>query len=295
MLSKLEYLIALAAERNFGRAAARCGVAQPSFSAGIRALEEEFGVPLVVRSSRFQGFTPEGQMVLDWARRITGDVSALRAAVRTAGRGLTGRLRIATIPTALATLVDLTVPYSERHPGVRFALTSCNSADILTRLQNNEIDAGVTYLDNEPLGRARSIPLFMERYALLTAPTGPLAGKAAVSWAELAGQPLCLLTPDMQNRRIIDRLLAATGTATPPAMESNSIVVLATHVRTGRWVSVMAESLAAMFSGQNSGLQAIPVTPAETHQVGLILPDRDPLSPLTEALIETLGNRVTSR
>ena len=88
MLGKLEYLIALSAEKNFGRAAERCAVAQPSFSAGIRALEEALGVPLVIRSSRFQCFTPEGEVVLDWARRITGDV--LRG--RRDGNALMGRL-----------------------------------------------------------------------------------------------------------------------------------------------------------------------------------------------------------
>src|ERR1700691_4430024 len=126
MLSKFEYLIALAAERNFGRAAERCGVAQPSFSAGIRALEDMLGVPLVLRSSRFQGFTPEGEIVLEWARRITGDV------------------------------------YAMRDNAVRVNLQSCPSSEVLTRLHNLDIDAGITYLDNEPIGRARCIPLYEE-------------------------------------------------------------------------------------------------------------------------------------
>src|SRR5271156_6212800 len=127
MLGKFEYLIALAAEKNFGRAAGRCGVAQPSFSAGIRALEEMLGVPLVLRSSRFQGFTAEGEMVLDWARRITGDVHAMRDDVSRLRHGLTGLLRIAAIPTALATLPELTTPFRSRHPNVRFSLLSCAS------------------------------------------------------------------------------------------------------------------------------------------------------------------------
>jgi DNA-binding transcriptional LysR family regulator len=285
MLGKLEYLIALAAERNFGRAAERCGVAQPSFSAGIRALEEILGVPLVLRSSRFQGFTPEGEIVLDWARRITGDVYAMRDNVNQLRQGMTGLLRIAAIPTALATLTELTTPFRERHPAVRFNLQSCTSSEVLARLQNLDIDAGVTYLDNEPIGRARCIPLYEERYRLLTSDSAPLGDRAQVTWAEVGKIPLCLLTPDMQNRRIIDQLLRKSGSVPEPTLESNSVVVLVSHVQTGRWACVMPEKLAEVF-GLTTRLRAIPIVePEEVRKVGLVLPDRDPLSPLTEALV----------
>jgi len=285
MLGKFEYLIALAAEKNFGRAAERCGVAQPSFSAGIRALEEILGVPLVLRSSRFQGFTPEGEVVLEWARRINGDVHAMRDHVRKLQQGLTGLLRIAAIPTALGTLTKLTMPFQQRHPEVRFSLMSCTSAEVLERLNNHEIDAGLTYLDNEPIGRARNIPLYDERYRLLTSPGAPLGDRAQVTWAEVGRIPLCLLSPDMQNRRIIDRLLRNSGVVMQPALESNSIVVLVSHVQTGRWACVMPERLVEVF-GLSQTLRAIPIVePEEIHRVGLVFSERDPLSPLAAALI----------
>ena len=141
ILNKLEYLLALAREKNFGRAAEACGVTQPSFSAAIRALEEKMGLPLVVRSSRFQGFTPEGERVLEWARRISGDFHAMRDDVNSLRRGLTGLLRIAAIPTALAAISELTTPYRARHPLVRFSVLSCTSAEVLHRLHNQEIEA----------------------------------------------------------------------------------------------------------------------------------------------------------
>ena len=79
MIDKLEFLLALAREQHFGRAAEACGVTQPTLSAGMKQLEEQMGVLLVNRGSRFQGFTPEGERVLDWARRIVGDTRAMRA------------------------------------------------------------------------------------------------------------------------------------------------------------------------------------------------------------------------
>ncbi len=285
MLGKLEYLIALAREKNFGRAAEACGVTQPSFSAGIRALEDLMGMPLVNRSSRFQGFTPEGEAMLEWARRITGDVYAMRDDVTRLKRGLSGLLRIAAVPTALAVVAELTTPYRAQHPNVRFSVLSCTSSEVLERLHNLEIDAGLTYLDNEPVGKTRVIPLYEERYRLLTSATAPLGDRESVTWAEVGKIPLCLLTPDMQNRRIIDRLLRNAGVVAEPTLESNSIVVLVSHVQTGRWASVMPEKLAEIF-GLTTRLRAIPIiNPQEVHRVGLVVADLDPLSPLTEALI----------
>ena len=82
MIDKLEFLIALAREQHFGRAAEACGVTQPTLSAGIKQLEDALGVLLVNRGSRFQGFTPEGERVLEWARRIVGDARAMRQEIR---------------------------------------------------------------------------------------------------------------------------------------------------------------------------------------------------------------------
>ena len=153
MIDKLDFILALAREKHFGRAAEACGVTQPTLSAGVKQLEEQMGVLLVNRGSRFQGFTPEGQRVLDWARRIVGDTRAMREEINALRHGLSGRLRIAAIPTALAMVAALTTPYRERHPNVQFTIYSRTSIEILELLDNLEIDAGITYLDNEPLGR----------------------------------------------------------------------------------------------------------------------------------------------
>ena len=213
MIDKLEFILALAREQHFGRAAETCGVTQPTLSAGVKQLEEQMGVLLVNRGSRFQGFTPEGERVLDWARRIVGDSRSMREEINALRHGLSGRLRIAAIPTALAMVAALTTPYREKHPNVTFTIWSRTSIEILELLENLEIDAGITYLENEPLGRVSSIPLYHERYRLITSADAPLGNRASVTWSEVAEVPLCLLTPDMQNRRIIDRQIKEIGRA----------------------------------------------------------------------------------
>src|SRR6202789_2952952 len=267
MIDRLEFIIALARESHFGRAAETCRVSQPTLSAGIKYLEDMFGVLLVQRGSRFRGFTTEGERVLEWARRIVGDARAMRQDVDALKRGLVGHLRIAAIPTMLGMSAMLTTPYRAKHPEVRFTILSRTSIQILSMIENLEVDAGLTYLDNEPLGRVKSLTLYQEEYRLLTSGSAPLGDRDQVTWAEVAKIPLCLLTPDMQNRRIIDQLLRKNGVAVEPTLESNSIVVLISHVQTGRWACVMPEKLADVF-GLPTRLRAIPINdPEEIHRV----------------------------
>ena len=285
MIDKLEFILALAREKHFGRAAEVCGVTQPTLSAGVKQIEENFGVLLVNRGSRFQSFTPEGERVLDWARRIVGDARAMREEVHALKHGLSGRLRIAAIPTTLAMVEKLTTPYRARHPNVQFTIYSRNSLEILDLLENLEIDAGITYVENEPLGRVGTVPLYHERYRLLTSSDAPLGNRDSVTWAEVAQVPLCLLTPDMQNRRIIDRLLKSAGSEARPTLESDSMILLYSHVRTGRWASVMPAKIADTL-GLTDTIRAIPITNPEAVQtIGLVVPSREPMTPITAALV----------
>jgi len=285
VIDKLEFLLALAREQHFGRAAEACGVTQPTLSDGVKQLEDSFGVLLVNRGSRFQDFTPEGERVLDWARRIVGDSRAMREEVHALKHGLTGRLRIAAIPMALAMIETLTTLFHERHPEVQFTVLTHTAQEILRLLENLEIDAGVTYLDIEPIGRVTGVPLYRERYRLLTSTDAPFGDRDKVTWAEVAQVPLCLLTPNTQTRRIIEGLLRDAGGDPKVTLESDSMIVLYSHVRTGRWASVMPARLAATL-GLTDVLRAIPIVePEASHTIGLVVPLRQPMKPLTAALV----------
>ncbi len=285
MIDKLDFLLALAREQHFGHAAETCGVTQQTLSAGVKQLENRFGVQLVLRGSRFQGFTPEGERVLEWGRRIVADSRAMHEDVAGLRRGLTGHLRIAAIPTALPMVASLTTPYREKHPDVRLTVESTTSADIFSLIENLEADAGLTYLDNEPLGRVISVPLYRERYRLLTAEGGAFDDRASVTWAEIGRLPLCLLTPNMQNRRIIDQQIREAGGEPSASLESNSMIVLMTHVRTLKWASVMPAILADAL-GPMVGVRAVPiVAPELEHTIGLVAPRREPSTPMITALV----------
>ncbi|MGR3803144.1 LysR family transcriptional regulator [Marinibacterium profundimaris] len=284
MIDKLEMFLALAQEEHFGRAAESLGLAQPTLSAGIKQLEAQLGVQLVWRGSRFRGLTPEGQRVLVWSRQIVGDARTMRDEMRAVRNGLSGTVRLAVIPTSLAVASQLTADFCRDNPNVNVTLTSRTSAEILAMIENLEADAGITYLDNEPLGRLTAVPLYMERYALVCGPDAPLADRDEVGWDEVDPGNLCLLTPDMQNRRIINQNCHAVGIDANPRIESNSTVALMAHVDNG-WSTILPLNL-ARFLARGRDLRTIPIRQArQGYSVGLIAPYREPHTPILEALL----------
>jgi DNA-binding transcriptional LysR family regulator len=127
-------------------------------------------------------------------------------------------------------------------------------------------------------------PLCIEEYLFLTPATGPLAGRAQVTWREAAEAPLCLLTPDMQNRRIIDGVFRSVGAKPAPAVETNSIFNLVSHVSAGQWSAIVPRQLLRFF-GVPTGTRAIElVEPTARRTIGLVMSDREPPSPLARNL-----------
>ena len=286
MLDKFEFLIALARERHFRRAAERCGVTQPTLSAGIRALEETLGAPLVNRGSRYMGLTPEGERVLEWARRMTGDANAMRQEVEALKRSVSGLVRLACIPTALPIVARLSALVSERHPGISFSILSSSTPAMLGLLEDYQIDAGITYLDVRDWPGMAMTPIYREQYRFVTANPEVFPGRESVGWSEVLGTPLCLLTPDMQNRRIVNQMLGLEPGKPPPGpfTETNSSQVIATLVSSGQWSSILPPVLIDAVS-LSPAVRRIPLTdPESTHSVGLVVVDRDPVTPLVRAL-----------
>lgn len=289
LLRQLEYLSALAREGHFGRAAEACHVSQPALSAAIRKLEVELDVQIVQRGQRFEGFTPEGKQVLLWAHRILAEQDALRHELASMRGGLSGVLRIGAIPTAQTIASMLTTPMFEDHPRVRVSIESLSSREIVHRLAEFDLDVGLTYVDGEPLGTVRVVPLYRERFLLLTPADGPFGERDSVAWGELVDTPLCLLSSVMQNRRVLDRNFAEAGVTVTPSVEADTVSGIYGHVATGRWSSVIAHAWLHLF-GVPDGLKVVPLDrPHATNQVGLVLADRDPEPMLARALLDAIS------
>lgn len=283
---KYLYLIALAREKHFGRAASACHVSPSTLSAAIRDIEIELGVPVVERGQQFAGLTPEGQCVVDCAVTMAASVESMKQELAQQRHGLSGRLRLGVIPTALTVVASLTAAYFRRYPLVRIEVMSLSTNDILDRLQSFEIDAGIVYVESiKAMRQVMSIPLWREDHVLLTPAGGPFDGRDKVTWVEALKVPLCLLTPDMQNRKTIDSVLAELGCQAEPLLETNSIVSMLAHVSAGAWSAILPRSVVDVI-GSPTGALVLPLTePSVTWATGLVVQQREPRSPLVEALI----------
>jgi DNA-binding transcriptional LysR family regulator len=284
VLRQLEYLVALAREKHFGRAAMACNVSQPTLSAAIRQLEADLGAPIVERGRTFHGLTPQGRAVLDRAHRILAEAEALRDALGEMDKGLSGQLRLGAIPTALPFISHITGPFYARFPNVSLTVLSLTSQEIQRGIDEFELDVGLTYLDNEPLANVIAKPVYAEEYVFLTPIGGPYASRKTISWREAAEAPLCLLTPDMQNRRIVDGIFRSVGAQPKPSVETNSIFNLCSHASSGLWSSIVPRQLLQFF-GTPRGTKPIElVQPQARRTIGMIMSDRMPPSPLARNL-----------
>ena len=282
---KYLYLIALAKEKHFGRAAASCHVSTSTLSAAIRDLETELGIAVVERGQHFTALTPEGQRVLDYAQRMAAQSEALRQDLARLQGGLSGQLRLGVIPTALTRVAELTASFARRHPQTTMLVRSLATHEILQALRSFELDAGIVYSESGGDPDLAFQPLWEEGHVLITA-SDRFAGRTAIGWSEAAELPLCLLTPDMQNRKIIDKVFAELGHPVSPRIETNSIVSILANTVAGPCSSIVPRAVLETI-GTPAGLIVLDLKePAVAWATGLITPAREPQSPMAAALRE---------
>lgn len=293
MLSrKQSYLLALAKERHYGRAAAACGVSQPGLSAGIHQLEIELGVPIVKRSGqRFTGFTAAGEVVLKWARKAADDGALLQEELRDLLGRSSGMLRIGVLNSASALVSYFTIPFEEKYPEVNLTIIAQNAVELQQSLDDFVVDVALTYVDQVPKKYLHVQRLYTEEYELLARKDSRFTGKKSVSWDAIRGLPLCTLSPEM---RVLDE--EESGNITEAQRKTRHIVantvwVVIGHVRTGKWFSVLPRAVHAMIADAMAAgddeLEAIPLVRRNpAPEVGIVVPYRDRPNVLVEAFFQ---------
>ena len=284
-LQNLRFFVAVAETRHFGAAAAKCGVSQPTLSAGLRALERELGKRLVERDRRFGGLTEHGLAILPWAEQVLGTVRGLRQAAEASAVAVLGEFRLAAIPAALPLVGRFGTALLRQNPGLTLAVQSSTSREIERGLATNAIDAGITYLDHEVIANTLAIRMHDEQYMVAVRKDGPFGGRESMSWAEVARQRLCILHQGMQFRRILDGQFAERGLSLRTVAVADSYVSLLALVRSGDFVSVLPSLYARMMGGVEWCAFLPFDDPAPTRRVGLVLINRDPLGPLAAAAL----------
>lgn len=287
LLTSMRYLVALNEHRHFARAAQACHITQPALSNALKALEDELGVVIVRRGRIFGGLTPEGEQVLATALSMLKAEEALRQDLSAGAGQLKGKLRMAAVPTAIPMLTRFAALLRELHPGITPMVLSLSSLDIETGLEDLSLDLALGYSDRLIARQSARIsvwPQYKEHYFLLS-PADEKSSQKAVKWAQAARLPLCLLTPDMHNRLIVDQSFKAAGFEVSAAMETNSVLSLMLAVTEGGLHSVLPGALVATLP-ESTKLSVRPlICPKVQTAIAFLLPQQEQATRAQQAAV----------
>ncbi|HUH71433.1 MAG TPA: LysR family transcriptional regulator [Mycobacterium sp.] len=285
LFRQLEYFVAVAQERHFARAAEKCYVSQPALSAAIAKLERELNVTLINRGRTFESLTPEGERLVVWAKRILAEHDAFKAEVHAVRSGITGTLRLGTVPTASTTASLVLSAFCSAHPLAKVQIHSRLAAtELYRRLREFELDAAIVHAAPEDAHDTNLVPLYEEHYVLLS-PTDMLpSGASTLTWPEAAQLPLALLTADMRDRQIIDEAFAAHAVTVTPQVETDSVASLFAQVATGNWACIVPHTW-LWTSPLRAEVRAVEMAdPALKAKIALATNSAGPGSPIARAL-----------
>ncbi|MHC8599052.1 LysR family transcriptional regulator [Arenicellales bacterium IMCC55707] len=287
-LRQFEYLIALEKEGHFGRAAERCHVSQPSLSSALQQLEAELDVPIILRHQRYQGFTPEGERVVSWAKRLLADKKSMVEELAIMRSNLNGRLRIGAMPTSSPVLPKINQLFSALYPSVDVDIQFLGSDKLINELRNFELDVGITYLEGSSLNKLNTVTLYEEQLSLMIPKKMLPMKQDSITWAQAAELPLGLLSPNMREREVMDEAFQNVGQDPSPQLECNSIFQLAFHVMQGDIATIVPNG----FSKTNDafpGTREVSLTsPVLSKPVGLVWEKVTPPLPMAQAMADLL-------
>jgi DNA-binding transcriptional LysR family regulator len=279
-MRQLTYLVALDKHRHFGRAAESCHVSQPALSTGLSELERELGITIVKRNRTFRGITPEGERVIAWARQMLASLEGLRQEAELIRSVPGGHLAIGAVPSAIYPTTLLGARFRDVIAGLTLNVQSLSTQEILRRIKEHDLHFGLTYADAEADDACEFLPLFTERYVLVADEQASLPRD--LNWSDVAEFPLCLLSQDMRNRRMLDEVFARFNAKPKVVVESNAIRLMLAEAVSGRAYSVMPLS-ALPIPLTAAGVRIHTINPEQSADICLIRLKRESQPPLSDA------------
>ncbi|THD38645.1 MULTISPECIES: LysR family transcriptional regulator [Pantoea] len=241
-IKQLIYLCNLERERHFGRAAEASFVSQPTLSMRLKNLERELGLSLINRSNNFDGFTPEGERVLTWAREIVSVYQGLKLEVESLKHGVNGTLRLGVMPQCSVALPALLKAVEARYPQLDYRVSAMSADQLLEALNSHTVDGGIGFFELTSLRELHfQTALLNDRgvEAIFHPDHFPtLLQHERLSLHTLASQPLCLAEPTRYFRRYLDGQLRETGVLPRVIVESASVMQLIQSALVGLGVMV---------------------------------------------------------
>jgi DNA-binding transcriptional LysR family regulator len=279
-LRQLEYLVAVAEEANFTRAAHRTHVSQPGLSSQLRRLEAEVGATLVDRSARPAALTAAGKAAVEHARTALASVAALRQAVDELNGLLRGQLVVGMVTACtLNPLFHLLARFHQNHPAVQVTLVEDHTDRLIERVRAGAADLALVGTAGDLPGGLDSRSLAQERLVAAVPPTHPLARRQRINLTDLCAHPLVCMPSGTGIRTAFDQACAHAGLSPTVAFEASAPGAIAELARRGLGVAVLSESMPAAY-----GLHPLAIPDADVT-AGLALIWRSPASPALHALL----------
>ncbi len=289
-LKDLKYLVALADTRHFGQAAERCHVSQPTLSAQLRKLEEYLGVPLVERQPRRVMLTPAGQEILARARAIAEASDEIVEIARAHRDPLSGRLRVAFLPTIGPYLLPVVAPRLRKAlPRLELMLYEYQTDAMLAKLRSGEIDMGVLAL-LEGMDDFAQCTLYDEPFVLAVPSDHELAQKASVRPDDLRGATLLLLEDGHCMRDQALDVCSRVDVNEKQDFRATSIETLRQMVAAGAGVTLLPELATRGAYAAPRGMALRPFTrPAPTRRIGALWRRTSPREDAIEAVSSVIA------
>jgi len=290
-LRQLEYLVAVADEASFTRAAEKLHVAQPGVSAQIRQLERELGQELFDRSGRTVRVTDVGAAVLGYAREALGAASGARLAVDEFTGLIRGRVAVGmVIACSSFDLADLLAAFHRDYPAVEIALSEANSDELIERLQSGQLDIAYIALGGAAPAGLDLLEIADEALVAGVSTSDALATCQILPLQVLADRTLLSLPRGTGIRSIFDDACARIGVRPRISLEASNLGILARLASLGLGVAVLPESVAAA----TAGLHAIEIIePRMRGKVALAWRAEGPVGPAAHALIRRAKGAMT--
>ncbi|MBM7456905.1 LysR family hydrogen peroxide-inducible transcriptional activator [Oceanisphaera litoralis] len=269
-LRDLEYLVALAEERHFRKAAEKCFVSQPTLSGQLRKLEDELGVVLMERTSRKVLFTPAGDAITAQARRVLAETKELRDIARTFTEPMSGELHIGLIPTVGPYLLPHIIPVLKRHfPELHIYLYEAQTHTLLKQLADGDLDC-LILAQLESMDNFGSLPLYDEPMRLALPSEHAWAGREQIALSELQGEKLLMLEDGHCLRDQAMGFCFAAGIGEDNHFQATSLETLRNMVAAGSGLTLIPQLAIGLHNG-NLGVSYIPVTDPEPSRTIALL------------------------
>jgi LysR family transcriptional regulator, hydrogen peroxide-inducible genes activator len=287
---QLEYLVAVADQLSFSRAADTCGVSQPALSSQVREVEQRLGLTLFERGRSGVTVPDHARPVLDAARRAIRAVDdVVDAAVDLSGE-LVGPVRVGVIPTMAPYLLPTLVrELRRRHPRSEPVLTEERTDDLVRRIELGELDVGLLAAPVPGEG-LEVVEVATDEFHLAMPEDHPFAGQGPLPSGVLAGLPVLLLEDGHCLRDQAIEACAAVGASTEGAIQGTSLTTLCQMVSAGGGVTLLPASALEVEARAGSGLVTRPLRdPRPNRTVVLTWRETSPLAPLYRAFAEAVA------